>query len=194
MSLKLNISDKGKAWKLELEHGEALFGKNVGDKINGGDVKPELEGYELEITGGSDIAGFPMSKQVEGIGLRGVLLKKGWGMHDKRKGVRLRKSVRGKTISEAVVQLNLNVLKHGAKKLEEVFPEQVSSPQGEAPQQGEEAHSKSESDLKDKKEEKKQESKEVKQEEKKEEIKQDKVKIEEKKEEVKEEEKSDGEE
>lgn len=156
MGLKLNISDKGKAWKLELEHGEGLFGKNIGDKISGKDIKHELEGYELEITGGSDIAGFPMSKQVEGIGLKGVLLTKGWGMHDSRKGVRLRKSVRGKTISEAVVQLNLNVLKHGHKKLEEVFPEQVSSPQGEAPQQGEEAHSKSESDLKmkEKKEEK----------------------------------------
>lgn len=125
MALKLNIADKGKAWKLELEHGEGLFGKNVGDKIDGKDVKHELAGYELEITGGSDIAGFPMSKDAEGIGLKKVLLTKGWGMHDTRKGVRLRKSVRGKTISEAVVQLNMNVIKHGHKKLDEVFPEQV---------------------------------------------------------------------
>jgi small subunit ribosomal protein S6e len=125
MVLKLNISDKGKAWKLEFEHGEALSGKNVGDKINGKELKHELEGYELEITGGSDIAGFPLSKDVEGIGLKGVLLTKGWGMHDTRKGVRLRKTVRGKTISETSVQINMRIIKHGHKKLEEIFPEQV---------------------------------------------------------------------
>jgi small subunit ribosomal protein S6e len=124
MPLKLNISEKGKAWKLEVPE-EVLSGKSVGDKFDGKDIKPELEGYELEISGGSDTAGFPLSKDVEGLGLKGLILKKGWGMHNSTEGLRLRKTVRGKVISEATSQVNIKVLKNGKKKLEEVFPEQV---------------------------------------------------------------------
>ncbi len=123
MVFKLNISEKGKAWKLETES-EFMVGKNVGDKVDGKDVKSELDGYELEITGGSDIAGFPLSKDVEGLGLKKVLLKKGWGMHDNREGVRLRKTVRGRQISVAVSQINLKVVKAGKKALSEVFSDQ----------------------------------------------------------------------
>ena len=123
MAYKVNISDKGKAWKLETE-AEALVGMSVGDKFNGKELSADFDGYELEITGGSDIAGFPLSIEVAGLGLRRVLLKKGWGMKDKRKGLRLRKTVRGKTISEKVSQINLNVVKEGNKKLEEIFPDQ----------------------------------------------------------------------
>ena len=123
MAFKLNISDKGKAWRLEIE-GEALVGKSVGEKIEGKELRKDLEGYEFEITGGSDIAGFPLSKDVEGLGLKRLLLKKGWGMRDNRKGVRIRKTVRGKTISEKIVQINMKVVKEGSKKLGEIFSEQ----------------------------------------------------------------------
>ena len=123
MPIKLNISEKGKAWKLEAAE-ETLSGKSLGDKFSGSEVKPEMEGYELEITGGSDTAGFPLSKDVEGLGLKGLLLKKGWGMKDSRKGMRLRKTVRGKVVSGTTSQLNVKVLKAGKKHLAEVFPEQ----------------------------------------------------------------------
>jgi len=121
MPLKLNISEKGKAWKLEVSE-ETLSGKSIGDKFDGKEIKPELEGYELEITGGSDLAGFALSKDVEGLGLKGLLLKKGWGMKDKRAGIRLRKTVRGKIVSATTSQLNIKVLKAGKKPLSEVFP------------------------------------------------------------------------
>ncbi len=124
MPLKLNISEKGKAWKLEIPE-EVLSGKSVGDKIEGKELKQELEGYELEITGGSDIAGFPLSKDVEGLGLKAVMLKKGWGMRDSTEGIRKRKTLRGKVISGTTSQVNIKVLKAGSRKLEEVFPEQV---------------------------------------------------------------------
>ena len=123
MVYKLVIGNKGKAWKLELDS-EVLAGKSLGDKVDGKDLKAELEGYEIEITGGTDIAGFPLKSDVEGIGLKRVLLTKGWGMHDSRKGVRIRKTVRGKTISEKVTQINLKVVKEGKKKLGDIFPEQ----------------------------------------------------------------------
>lgn len=123
MPFKLNISEKGKAWKIEITD-ESLVGKAIGDKVDGKEIKPELEGYELQITGASDLAGFPHSKDVEGLGLKGVLLTKGWGMRDNRPGVRKRKTVRGKVISLSTSQINLSVVKAGAKKLEEIFPEQ----------------------------------------------------------------------
>jgi len=124
MVFKINIGHKGKSWKLETE-ADFLIGKTIGEKINGKELKADLEGYELEITGGSDIAGFPLSKDVEGLGLKRVLLKKGWGMRiAKPKGLRLRKTVRGKQISNSVSQINLKVVKEGSKKLEEIFPDQ----------------------------------------------------------------------
>ena len=123
MVVKFIIGDKGKAWRIEGE-GDLLHGKNIGDKIQGKDLKLELEGYELEITGGSDSSGFPLSRDVEGIALRTALLTKGFGMRDSYPGIRRRKTVRGKTISNTIAQINLKVLHHGAKKFEEIFSDQ----------------------------------------------------------------------
>lgn len=123
MVFKLNISDKGKAYKLELSD-ENMVGKNVGDKLEGKEINADLEGYEMVITGGSDMAGFPLAENIEGLGLKRVLLTRGFGMRDTRKGLRLRKTMRGKTISTAVSQINLKVVKHGHKTLATIFPEQ----------------------------------------------------------------------
>ncbi|MCW8965116.1 MAG: 30S ribosomal protein S6e [Candidatus Pacearchaeota archaeon] len=128
---KINISDKsGKTYKLEVE-GNALIDKELHDKIDGKDVSSELEGYELEITGASDKSGFTAMKEVDGIGVKKVLLGYGKGMHKKPKGdkkknsatggLRLRKTVRGRIISEDINQINMKVLKVGSKKLEEIF-------------------------------------------------------------------------
>lgn len=145
MALKLNISEKGKAWKVEIPN-EILSGKSVGDTFQGNLIQPEFDGYELEITGGSDISGFPMSEDVEGVGIKKLLLTKGWGMWTKPKGLkkkkqrargglRLRKSVRGKVVSEKTVQLNLKVIKSGSKKLSEIFPDQNKPKDAPAPQE-----------------------------------------------------------
>jgi small subunit ribosomal protein S6e len=129
MVFKLNISNKGKSWKMELES-DTLSGKSLGEKIEGELISPDLSGYELEIAGGTDEAGFPMMKEVEGSGLTKRLLTKGWGFTTRSKegklpkGIRKRKTVRGKVISEAITQINLNVIKEGSKKLEDIFPEQ----------------------------------------------------------------------
>ena len=79
MVFKINIGDKGKTWKIETES-EFLVGKSIGDKVDGKDIKAELEGYEFELKGGSDQAGFPMYKEAEGIGIKKVLFSKGWGI------------------------------------------------------------------------------------------------------------------
>ena len=136
MPFKVNISNKdGKTYKLELES-EELLGKQLKDKIPGKMFLADLHDYELEITGASDKSGFPSLENVEGIGLKKVLLKYGKGMHKRPlgnkkkikrrpKGLRLRKTVRGKIISPDISQINLKVVRQGKKKLSEIFPDQA---------------------------------------------------------------------
>jgi len=131
MVFKLNISENGKAWKMELE-GEFFIGKNVGDNIAGKGISEDLAGYELEITGATDIAGFPHTSELEGPELKRVLLTKGWGMKDNTKGIRKRKTVRGKQLSDKTVQINLKVIKAGNKSLKEIFPDQNKEPEAPA--------------------------------------------------------------
>lgn len=137
---KFNIGTKtGKTFKAELE-APALEGKELGQVISGEEVSPNFTGYEFEITGASDSAGFTSMKNIDGIALRKVTLKYGKGMRKRSKregkklrtnyspqGLKLRKTVRGKTISPAIVQINLRILKQGNKNLDEIFPEQVAS-------------------------------------------------------------------
>lgn len=146
MPFKINIATKdGKTYKLELET-EELEGKEIGSKINGKEILPALEGYELEITGASDKSGFPALDKVEGVGLQKVLLTYGKGMKkrpkhegkhkrnkNRPKGLRLRKTIRGKVISPSIAQINMKIIKLGSKPINEVFPDQNKAPEPEAP-------------------------------------------------------------
>jgi small subunit ribosomal protein S6e len=118
MAFKINVSHKGKTAKFETEN-EGLMDMVIGDKLSGKEVSADLEGYELEITGTSDKAGFPGFKGEHGPNLRRKLLTLGKGMWNRTKGIRLRKTVRGEQISIDTVQINMNVLKEGSKKFEE---------------------------------------------------------------------------
>jgi len=179
MVFKINLSTKeGKTFKLESES-ESLIGKRLHDNIQGNDVSPDLSGYEFEVTGASDKAGFTSMKEVEGIGLTKMLLsyekgmkkrpkKEGKGKRSKNrpKGLRLRKTVRGNTISEDIVQINLKVLKEGGKKLGEIFPDQnkgkeesVEQPKEEPKKEEAKKEQKQEEKPEEKKEEKKEETK-----------------------------------
>ena len=140
MAFKFNIGTKsGKTFKFETE-AQGLVGKSIRSVVRGEEILPDLAGYEFEIAGASDSSGFTLMEDVEGVGLKRVILGYGKGMHKrvrregkkkvsnfKPDGLRLRKTVRGKMISDEVVQINLKILKEGSKKLEEVFPEQVKA-------------------------------------------------------------------
>ena len=134
---KINISEKsGKTYKLELEN-EELMGKELHNKIQGGDLNSDLTGYDLEITGMSDHAGFTAMKEVPGIGLKRLLLTYGKSMwkrprkegkkirsNMRPKGLRMRRTVRGRVISPDIAQINFKVIKAGSKPLAEIFPDQ----------------------------------------------------------------------
>ena len=137
MPFKINLSDKGKTFSLEADT-ESLVGRKIGEKIPGDELKSELQGYELEITGTSDIAGFPGKKDVEGTGIKRVLLTRGFGFHKLKikkknairkpisKGMRKRRTLRGNAVTPDVVQINLKVLKHGSKPVAELLAKAVA--------------------------------------------------------------------
>ncbi|PIO08100.1 30S ribosomal protein S6e [Candidatus Pacearchaeota archaeon CG10_big_fil_rev_8_21_14_0_10_34_12] len=137
MTFKINIATKeGKTFHIETES-EDLSGKKLHDTVQGKEISQDLNGYEFEISGASDKAGFTAMEDVEGTMLKKVLLTYGKGMKkrpkkegkkkrakNRPKGLRLRKTVRGNTISADTIQINLKILKEDGKKLSEVFPEQ----------------------------------------------------------------------
>lgn len=164
MVFKINIGTKdGKTWKLETEN-RALEGKELRQTVKGEEFSPDLAGYEFEITGASDKSGFTSMENVEGTATKKLLLTYGKGMKkrpklegkkkradNKPKGLRLRKTVRGKVISQDIRQINLKLLKEGSKKLEEVFPDQV--PQSAEPEPTPEVASEEKALVEEKKEE-----------------------------------------
>ena len=130
MVFKINLSTKdGKTYKLEAEAPE-LIGKSLKDTIKGENINADLHGYEMQIMGTSDSSGFTSMEKVEGFMLKRILLTYGKGMHKRPKregkkkvsnftpdGLRLRKLVRGKIISENITQINIKVLKLQKRKL-----------------------------------------------------------------------------
>jgi ribosomal protein S6E (S10) len=153
MVFKINIAEKsGKTYRVETEN-EDILGKALHENLDGSLISPDLAGYDFEIMGASDLAGFPSVEEVDGVGLKKILLdfnKKGMNKRPKHegkrkrsdnrpKGLRLRKTVRGKVISPATVQINLKILKEGGKKLSEVFPDQNKAPEPEKPAENTEA-------------------------------------------------------
>ncbi|HIP25370.1 MAG TPA: 30S ribosomal protein S6e [Archaeoglobus profundus] len=124
VEFKVVISDPatGKAYQKVVSGANAnkLIGKQIGDIINGTlvDLPPD---YELQITGGTDKDGFPMRPDLPGTGRRRLLLSGGVGYRPKEKGVRKKKTVRGRVISKDIAQINMKVVKHGKIPLEELL-------------------------------------------------------------------------
>lgn len=139
MAFRFDIGDKKskKTFHLEAE-AESLMGMKIGESVKGESIKPEFAGFEFEITGASDKAGFPYKTDVEGVNLKRVLLKKGFSMHRSGKGLRVRKTVRGNTISEETMQINLKVLKEGKRSVAQILGKE------EAPKAAEQTEAKEE--------------------------------------------------
>jgi len=126
--MKIVIGDpkSGKCYGLEIpkDKESEFIGKKIGDKLEGGLVG--ADGYELVITGGSDLAGFPMRHDVSGARRVKVVLSTGAGFRYLGKGIRAKRNVRGNLISDQIMQVNAKVVKPGSKPLEELFPKAAS--------------------------------------------------------------------
>lgn len=110
-----------KSYQVEVDQTKAvgIIGKKIGEEFNGEIIG--LPGYKLVITGGTDKDGFPMHPSLPGPGRRKLLLAEPPGFHPTKKGERRRKTVRGNTISEDIVQINCKIIQKGEKALEELI-------------------------------------------------------------------------
>lgn len=117
MAIKIVIGTKsGKCFQKELstEEAEALHGKMLGEEFNSEVIG--ITGAKFLITGGSDASGFPMRRDLPGIGKKKLLLTKSVGFKGKLRGqkfggLRLKKTVAGNTVNEKTHQLNVKVVK-----------------------------------------------------------------------------------
>ncbi|MBN1175862.1 30S ribosomal protein S6e [Candidatus Woesearchaeota archaeon] len=135
MEIKVNIGDaktkKTYNKTLTEENITPLIGKRIGDIVKGESLELPA-GYELEVRGGSDNAGFPMRKDVTGSGRKKILIVGGVGMKNQgRKGLKLRKMVAGNTIGEKTAQINLKVVKWGKEPIEKVEEPAAEEPKAE---------------------------------------------------------------
>ncbi len=121
MAFKLVISEGEKSHQVEVDQAQTkqLVGLKIGDEIDASLVG--LNGYKLKITGGSDKNGFPMKKDVDGPRRIRSLLSGGLGFEPRRDGQRRRKTVRGNTVSDDIVQINTIVTEKGAKSIDELL-------------------------------------------------------------------------
>ena len=119
MAFKVVVSSKADSYQVEVDDTKALNGLVIGDEFDGSIVG--LDGYTLKITGGSDKNGFTMKKDVPGTRRIKSLLTGGIGYHPKADGVKRRKTVRGNTIADDIVQINSVVVNEGAKPIAEIL-------------------------------------------------------------------------
>ena len=118
MKIVINDSKTGKSFNKTLENDKAdqLFGKKIGEELELSFLG--LDGYSGIITGGSYMTGMPRSKDLDGSGLRKVLIGKGLG---NKQNIRRRKSIAGNTIGQFTSQINIKISKYGEKSLEQLF-------------------------------------------------------------------------
>ncbi|RKD95833.1 30S ribosomal protein S6e [Halopiger aswanensis] len=116
--------DSGSSYQLEAEDQDAnrFIGKSIGEEVDGSAVG--LDGYTLEITGGSDDAGRPLNPNVPGANLTEVLMEgRQTGYKPSRDGERRRVTVRGSEVSDAVAQINASIVDRGSTDVDELLGE-----------------------------------------------------------------------
>jgi small subunit ribosomal protein S6e len=117
----VNDTKKGKSHQVQVSghHANSLIGKKIGDEVDG--IFISLPGYKLQITGGTDKEGFAMRKDFPGMARRRLLLSKSQGFKPKEQGLRKKKSVKGNTINQDVVQINMKVVKYSSRPIDQLL-------------------------------------------------------------------------
>ncbi len=116
--------DDGMTYQIDVSDQDAnrFIGREIGDEVDGGAVG--LDGYTLELTGGSDNAGRPMRGDVRGSNLKAILLEGGTGYKPSRDGERKRVTVRGREISDDTRQINARIAERGNQAVDELLADE----------------------------------------------------------------------
>ena len=99
-----------------------FVGREIGEDVEGSAVG--LDGFTLEITGGSDDAGRPMRGDVRGTALSELLLEGGTGYKPTKDGERKRVTVRGREVGDATRQINVQITEHGDGDVADLLAEE----------------------------------------------------------------------
>jgi len=134
-----NPAASGRAFGIEItgSNYNHFLGKRIGDSVDGmfiGEGDRSLSGYKLEITGGSDLTGRAMRPELDGVGIKPILITSGIGYKGKRyvkkrgkvyrykyDGLRRRRKLRGNVISQDTRQINLKITEVGNRSLDAIF-------------------------------------------------------------------------
>ncbi len=102
--------DGGKTYQHEVDGQSAnrFLGREIGEEVDAAAV--DLDGYTLELTGGSDETGRPMRENVPGSAIKELLLEGGVGFNPSRDGERKRITVRGRQVSDETAQVNAKIV------------------------------------------------------------------------------------
>ncbi|HET7324448.1 MAG TPA: 30S ribosomal protein S6e [Halococcus sp.] len=106
---------------VEGQDANRFIGRSIGEEVDGNAVG--LDGYSLEITGGSDTAGRPMREDIAGPALKSVLLTGGTGFNPTRDGERKRVTIRGREVGEETRQINATITARGDQSVDELLGE-----------------------------------------------------------------------
>jgi small subunit ribosomal protein S6e len=121
VEFKVEIADPetGHTWPVQVEgqHANALVRKRIGETVDG--MMLELPGYEVEITGGTDKDGFPMRPEIPQAGRKSILVSDSTGFHAERGGQRRKRTFRGNEVSPDIAQVNVKIIDHGPKPVED---------------------------------------------------------------------------
>ena len=114
-------AESGQTHQIDVDGQDAnrFVGRSIGEDVDGSAVG--LDGYTLEITGGSDDAGRPMRSDLRGAGLQSILTDGGVGFKPERDGERKRITVRGREVSDATAQINATVVGRGDESVEDLL-------------------------------------------------------------------------
>lgn len=115
--------DDGTSYSFDVDGQDAnrFIGRSIGETVDGDALG--LEGYELEITGGSDTSGRPMREDVRGRRTAEILLAGGIGFEPTVDGERKRVTVRGAEIGEETRQINARIVTHGDESIDDLLAE-----------------------------------------------------------------------
>lgn len=130
--MKINIAYPTNASQISVEiktkEEQRLYGKKINDQFDGAAITPQLAGSIVQIVGGNDYQGIPMSPaQATTKRIRLLLSKGDIGYRCRRNGVRRRKTVRGSVVSNEILALNVILVKPAEGKTIEGLTDVVNS-------------------------------------------------------------------
>ncbi|WP_336327077.1 30S ribosomal protein S6e [Halovenus sp. HT40] len=116
--------ETGHTYQVDVSDQDAnrFIGRELGEEVDGSAVG--LDGFTLELTGGSDDAGRPMRDDVKGESLKAILLTGGTGFNPEKDGERKRVTVRGREVSDATRQINAKIVEQGSGDVEELLTDE----------------------------------------------------------------------